>query len=618
MWGRLFIIPFVALVIGFIGMVDKADHMTAWVLTLCNDLPANAMFTAFYLPPPMNAWGMRPLSVGIMQVYLAVFGTALPPLWLIGAKALLGSLALGLSARAWLRIHGFEQVADVAAAAALLSSAHLFSSWYLTEFDAWGAAAILAGMALLQRPNALIPACGLLGMALLLKESSALMLFSFLGGGMVTAMLHNRRAQAIRHAIVLLLGGLCWLALVSPLLGSTGASAVGTTSIDQRLPLFEHNFAQLVHLTTPAGAAVLGLAGLWTIWPHRRRLLVAMTCGLLMICPLIIRHSHYETVYHAPHGTGLLLSGMLLFGLLSMGLISQRHRLAAVCAPVVAGQVIFAIAILGASSLREDFASRLFLAHGPLMFALIFDSLLRLWKNSDTTRPLVAMLAVATIWGPIVGGINHGLRWHIQQKLDHAGRMHLAQQSGLSDNDIVLFNNFQEWLGQEELTALGLQATVTGVPTPALLQQPRLGRDNFAMTENEASLETLLEEGQSIWLYWLTMRSTMPPAANASLRGDLSWTQRPLGVLTPFAWGQHAAETSLPTHNAIEDAHLTMFHDGPTMLEQRAESGTVLFERQQSLIQVPTELLSIPRRVITGAPVVEHHIIDVRIYRMDS
>lgn len=608
-----------AVLIGLAGALQKADHMTMWVIALCADLPQWSFFKVFHLPSPMDAWGLRPLSLATMQGYLAMLGDGPPPLWLIVLKAAGGSLALGLAARAWLRAHHFEAVADVAAAATLLSSAHLFSSWYLTEFDVWGAAAILWGCTLLRRPGQLVAAYSFLAVALLLKESSALVLFAFLSGSMVAALLHQRWAQAARYAAPLALGVLVWLALASPLIGDgSHTSVVGRVPLSLRLPILEHNAAQLVHLATPAGAALIAAGGVLPLVARRRALVPLAAVAGLVSLPILARYAHYETVYHAPRAASLILSGGLLFGLLSVGMFQRSYRHALLCAPVVACQVVLAAAVLVASSLREDCASRLFLATSPLMLALALDTLRRLWCPVGPTRLATALLGAALVWGPLSGAFNQVTQWRARQLADHSGRSHLAQHAGLQDGDVVIFNNFQEWLGREELAALGASAEFISYPVPTMLTKPRFPENNFGWTEQLVSLETRIAAGEPTWMYWLAMRSTMTPVQNAALVGDLSWTRRLLGALTPLAWGRNQRETSLPMHNFAEDAMLTVYHNGPTPLEQLTETAAVSFDVQIPIVQLPTELLSVPRRLIAGAPLVERYSVQARLLRLDQ
>lgn len=617
--SRALLIVLAALLVGAAGAVEKADHMTAWVVALCAELPQDAIFKVFHLPPPMDAWGLRPLSLALMQAYLALAGAVAPPVWLVATKAVAGSLALGFAARAWLRAHGFAAVADLAAALSLLSSAHLFSSWYLTEFDVWGAAAILGGMTLLRRPNAQLGAYALLGAAMLLKESSALVLFAFLSGSAVAALLHHRWALAARYAAPLALGVLVWLALAAPLLGSSApTSVVGRVPLSLRLPILEHNAAQFVHLATPTGAAILAAAGAAVCWRRLRWLLPVAAVAALCALPILSRYAHYETIYHAPRAAGLLLSGGLLFGLLSAGLLGGSLPRALLCAPPVAAQVVMAAAVLGSSSLREDFAARLFLAAAPLMLALALEALRDFWRSAGRARPAVALLTAAMLWGPVAGGFNQAVRWRALQQADVAGRTHLATQAPLSDSDVVIFNNFQEWLGAEELAALGLEASLISFPVPALLSQPRFPEDNFGWTGREVVLEERIAAGEPTWMYWLATRSTMDPRANAALVGDLSWTRRPLGALTPLAWGRHEDETALPMHNFAEDAMLTTYHDGPTPLEQLTEGAQPHFSTAKPIVQLPTELLSLPRRLVEGAPLAETYTVEARVLRLDS
>ena len=106
----------------------------------------------------------------------------------------------------------------------------------------------------------------------------------------------------------------------------------------------------------------------------------------------------------------------------------------------------------------------------------------------------------------------------------------------------------------------------------------------------------------------------MDESSNASLQGDLSWTRRPVGLFTPINWNPDDTPDAstrsalLPEHNRPEDLRMTRFGTSPTPLETlAAQRGEILWSTDKAYLQVPQNLLEIPRRLLQGVPLIERH-----------
>ena len=81
---------------GVFGTLDMvARHDAPW-------------YQLFQYPAPDYSWGARPISVGLLKLYLDIFGPGAPPDGdLLMGKAFVTILWFGLASRAWLRAYGF-------------------------------------------------------------------------------------------------------------------------------------------------------------------------------------------------------------------------------------------------------------------------------------------------------------------------------------------------------------------------------------------------------------------------------------------------------------------------------------------------------------------------------
>ena len=561
--GRGRIAAAVALValLAALGAVPAADNVTHRVMALVHELPWSAAWGPHWNPPPMGAWSVRPLSVLLLKL-LDLMLDGSPPRWVLWLKAWLCLLALGFGGQAWLRAH---KLPSWPAWMVLLLTPTLFSAWLLPELDALGAGALLGGCALLSRGR-WWPAGALLAFALLLKESSAVVALAVLSAELI-----GRRQR--RWLVPLALGGLLWLGFLLTLPAGEGDPAHWST----RLPVLEHSAVQLLYLASPAGAVLLLLG------PLRRPVLAWIGLAGLLIAPVMVSISYYEAVYYAPRTLALGLTGALLLGLL-LHLPRYRTPVLAVLLPWAA----LALIMLVGPTPREDLASRLMLVVAVPLAGLSWAAVERLFWGPH--RVAVGALAAALGWYAVASTFNSAQDLRARAEVDGQGRALLASQD-LTDG-IVLFDNHSEWVGPEELAALGSTTASTArfSSTPGWLSQTELPLADWGHRPIHAEREW--HQGTPIWLYFLgpNIRD------GEGLTGDFAWNRRSWGVL----------ESILDGPNLLEQKRFSETRPLPSPLERlAAERGALLLSAESHTLRLPVHLTELPRRALTGLPVLE-------------
>lgn len=622
-----------------------ADHMTHRVLFRVHEVPWSQWFGPFKMPAPMNAWGVRPFSVLLLKTYAEIWGPAhIPPTWLLVTKSVFSMAVFGWASAHWLRVHGLGRWSIPVMYTTLLLAPSLFTSWYLPELDNLGAAALLWGTAELSRPRPMprkgIPIIAALMFGGFLKESSGLLALGLFSAGVV---IHGSARQIIelrRHAWALGLTLMGWLVLTIPMMLAQ-ESLAAQESFWGKLQVMEHNSAQLVYLMGSAGVMVLGLGSLLPVVKFQWRLpLVAATLGMALVAPLMVYYSHYEAIYYGPRKIALVLSTVLWVCLLfRLPKTLRQLRQSNPVEPANLGLVWCGLSALGAwgavtaavltsPTAREDLASRIFILAAPMLHASAMEAGLRAWRLLKESQQRMAtipfiLLVAAGIWYPIGSAINFGSDWRAMQPVDLEGRTHLVEQG--VEGRVIMFNHYVQWMGHYEMQALG---AAPSVETESHFAQVYawLGQEAFPDSDwGEGLLE--LEEGYELNvpmdLYWLTRRSNMDESSNASLQGDLSWTRRPVGLFTPINWNPDDTPDAstrsalLPEHNRPEDLRMTRFGTSPTPLETlAAQRGEILWSTDKAYLQVPQNLLEIPRRLLQGVPLIERHMYQARHYRL--
>lgn len=632
----LALLGLVAVGAAFLGAVPMYDHTTHRVLLMVDEIPWAEVLQPFRNPEPMLAWALRPLSVVLVKVHADLAGPlVVPPTWLLRLKIGLSVLVLGLASRAFLRAWGFGREAALAGLTTAVLAPTLFSALLLPEFDAVGAAATLGAGALLARRGALGwrwgVAAPLVLFSLLLKESSGLVQFAFLIAGTLVCLARGHRARAARHLVLIVVGAGIWAWLVSGTLQPGADSMIRGLTWRDRLPIAEHNSAQLLSFVGLPGVALL-LLGVWSDRAERGPRAVTAAVGVALVVlaglPELVWHDHFAAYYYAPRwvasGAALCIWLALAARLLRPD-PAPRMAALAVFGPVGA----VTLALLVAASPREDLASRLFLASAPLLHALVWRAAWCLWSAvgaSRTGRALVAALTLGFAWWPLAGGLNYLTEFRAAMAVDTPSRARLAAEP-LVDG-VVMFNHMVLWVDEMELQAAGAPPEIADrtsfVHIPDWLVESALPEADWG--EGRMMLEGLWRAGTPMWLVWSAARpDDLSEARRAVLEGDLSWTRRDVGIFTPlnFSPGDHAFDImireTMPPHNRIEDARMTRYRPGPTPLQRLAAArGTTAWSEARSFMRLPVHLPSLPGRIITGAPLVESWTYRTEVTRLDA
>ena len=620
----------------YFGAVPMYDHTTHRVLLMVDEIPWADVLRPFRNPEPMLAWALRPLSVVLVKIQADVFGPlSVPPAWLLRTKIGLTILALGLASRAFLRAWGFGREAWLSALSTVVLAPTIFSMVLLPELDAVGAAATLGAGALLARRGALgwrwMVAVPLVLFSLLLKESSGLVQFAFLIAGALVCLARGHRTRALRHVVFIVIGAGLWAWLVSGTLKPGADSMIRGLSWRDRLPIAEHNSAQMLSFLGLPGVALLVL-GAWQrgFRPGIRGVLIAVVGALLVLglLPDLVWHDHFAAHYYAPRwvATG---AAMGMWAALAARLrhddSSDRMAALGVFGPVAA----VTLALLVAASPREDLASRLFLASAPLLHALAWRAAGHLWSAADGSRPArfaIGVLAVSFAWWPLAGGFNYLTEFRAAMTVDTPSRARLAEEPLVGG--VVMFNHMVLWVDDMELQAAGAPAEIADLTSfvhiPDWLTESAFPEADWG--EGRMMLEGLWRANTPMWLVWAAAQpDDMPEAGRVALEGDLSWTRRDVGIFTPlnFSPGEHAFDVmirkTMPSHNRIEDARMTRYRAGPTPLQRLAtERGTLAWSERHAFRRLPPALPRIPWRVWKGLPLVEPWSYRIEVTRLTS
>lgn len=581
-----------------VGLVPMADEMTHRVLVEVNRMEWVDAFLPFNNPPPLNVSGVRPLSVILLKLYLVggeypfVPGDAFR---VLRATAVL--LAYGCAAALWLNAAGLGKKAWIPAMFSMVLPPTLYSAWYIVEFDAVGAAALLGLLTLLgmRRRSRLqtfaTVACGVVAFGL--KESSALVAIGCLGGAWLAARGGRHRRPFAQAA---LFGTIPWLLLSIPLIQG-GHGPLAALSWWDRLPVVETNLSQLLYLISFPGAALLLCAAV-------PRLSSVLFLALLALPPLVYT-SHYEAVYFSPRW--MADAGIVL---LLAGVVAQAHRgrpVARLAAWMTGCTLVLATSVqLFVPSAREDLASRIFLALAPVLHGAAFEAAAELYARRDWHRvPAGALVVAWAVYAPLMA-LNYVLDWRPRQAVATAGRVFLGEES-LGGAQIA-YHDIELALSPFELAALHHD-----VPESLSIVQvtawPRADGSRFRSGG---------EENAKNYLYWFTSRAERP-AELSMLEGDLSWTRRGFGIFTPY-WNSPAEKRGVgEAHNRLEEIRMTRYRAPPTELERLfLNNGEVRWAGERRYWQLPANVLEWPRRLVTRIPILEAYRYESRVVLMGS
>jgi len=611
-------------VLSFLGMVDKADNVTHRVLDLVSSLTWAEAFQPFEMPFPIDAQAFRPFSVLGLKAYASLMGIGPPPLWIAFLKSVACLMVFALGARAWLVAIGMNRYAEMAALLPLGLAPVLFQVWYLPELDLFGAGATLwiAGKILKRTPLEKKEWVGVLSalfFVLFLKESTALVQLSFLGATALMLWLQRLRgARFWRHTKLLLASILVWGAMVLPLMSGAPTEAAKAT-FSTRISIIEHNLVQVFYLVSGAGAVLIFFGALFhhRFSPKKLTGPMVLTGSLvLLLLPVANYYSHYETIYFTPRAMGIGMALVLFAGLFLGSLNYRREKAMSLCA----GQILLvtgALSLAGliAPSAREDMASRVFVALAPGLFALALYSVdvlkqqitLQGGRAQRAASISTSFLYLCLLYYPFAQGVNYTTDWQARHSVDLTAKKRLVQ---IETGDLFLFNHYVEWLDPLGLVAAGQEEDVewTYLHVPAWLPLDRYG-DAQWIYDGRLDLREHIES-RNTHVYWLSPRAKMNQNARKTLLGDLSWTRKNHGLFTPVAKG---------LHNRPEDHLWTIFRSDESPLEIFMKTeGTIIWEDQTAFWEIPPNLFELPRRLVSGAPVIENFVYEGKISQIRS
>ncbi len=591
----------VAGVLGGLGIVPSYDNVTHRVVALADTVPWSGAFLPFEMGWPIDARALRPLSVLLLKAHAAVFGVAeVAPDALRWARASAELALFGLAARAWLAQLGLRRVATLAAVSSMVLAPTLFQAWLLTELDLLGAAFLFAASALLWRADATrlhaALAIALLAVPMLLKESTALVAFGFLGG-MTLLTLRESGVRRTHHLAACVTWALLWAVLVTPMLTGPSTEAA-TVAFADKLPLVEHNAVQLLYLVGVPATLLLVVGGLAARKPALARATGWATAAMVLL-PVTVLYSHYEAVYASPRGTGAAFAVVLALGLA----LRARGPGAPVVACIAGSWGLLSLAGLFAPTAREDMASRIFIALAPALHALAWDAARQL-------RPLApratGALALCAAWWMAASGFNHVQDWRARNAADVVGKEHLAERH--LSGSLVMFNHYVEFVDPWALQAAGAE----GAHEAHFLLMPAwVGPDDYQdarWLHSPGTGPASIFDGQQLrWFYWLAPRSRMSDRVDAALVGDFTWTRREVGLFQPIVDGGH---------NRPEDHRMLAFATEVSPLEGMLEQMAIAeLEHEVPFAQVPLMLTELPRRFFGGLAFVEDHAYEVAVHR---
>ena len=615
--AALGLLGLISLGLGLAYAVPTVDPVAHWVLELVAQIPEGGWWRPFSPPPPAYGFGFRPLSVLLMQAYIAALGPqAAPPPALLFVKVAGGLWVFGAAAWAWLRAFGAGRAALPLAALSLGLAPQLFSAAGLTEFDGLGAAMTLLLSLCLRRLPARPALLGLLPPLLLLiltlKESAALIAFGVLAAHIIEHALSGARRWAAGLVALSTAAGLLWLAGAWQVI-EVPHNPLHFEGLDPRLRLqiWAYAGAQLL-VFAPLPAVLLAWAAALLPRlpaPARGPALALAALGLCAL-PLAAVANHYEA-YYSDQAALMVLGGPLVLAPLAALALRPRARarlrlpLLLVLGPMAA----LAPAVLLASNPREDLASRLFLVVVPPLWLLLAEAAAVVEAHLPTEGPgrlgraARGALIGAAAWAALAGGLNATALHRARNAVDSAGTVALAQLP--LRGALVMFDQFGLFRTGHEL-----QAHLPGGALPDGLQHmfcptqlrwaalPMLSHNQHTDAERE------WRRGRTIYLYSLGLRSLEAGPARAALHGDLRGLRHPFGVFQPLE--VEGGPGPAPVQNPLEDARAATYGADPDPLARLAAArGAERLRRSARVWLLPVQLHELPRRLAAGVGLLE-------------
>ena len=583
--------------------------ISIWVLHFIDALPSDGFLRSYELPPPANGeHGFRPLSVLFLKMYLWFFPvTEQIPMLVIFLKVFVSAFALGHATLLWLRERLGVKQALFGALLVVFSAPHLFGLWVLAELDGLGAALVLHALRLWQQKSSSlrqhIVLWGAMASAMLLKESSALMMLASLFSlAVLQLQVGEPPKRALRDVAVL---ALVWVLWAWEMIGGGRASTVGEAPWSMRFPIIFFTAWQYLYLLSFPGTFLL-LIGCLKKELRRRALWAGL--GLLILAPPVVWINHYETIYFSPLWWAAVVTLVFYSALLWLALKSSSRAEAEAAWFVLACQGVMWAAILISSSPREDMAARIFLpASAPLIGLLLLQiKKLEMHKKEWSYR----LLYLSLLWFFAANAMNTLIERQARDRLHYNALIELARYD-LGPTDKILFNNFAYRLSQESLQQLRSQ------PSPQIVYiSDHITDSHFPsiIWGDLLELELRYSQGERFWFFWSAkkMLSEKPEL----LAGDFSYTRRPMGAFQPL---HKTPNDFLPEHNYVEDLRATTYSKGSTNLQNLLSSrGDRRWAARNLYFLFPTHLYELPNRLIRGWPILEWYSYDADLWTVQK
>ena len=616
-------IVLLATVIGIFCSVGGVDDVSTWVLEFADGVAWGEIFWPVPLPPPMQDFVFRPVSIALMKGALLLSSTDVwIPHWMVGLKAGLFSAVFGLASFLWLQQYTTQRSALFLSSVCMLVEPALFSATNFSEFDGLGAGFILLFSWLFDR-NVTWWWYALLGLLIVfLKESCLFIWLCFMLPQLWECWRQSRWDSQLKK-VSLVMGGCIglWLIGTSAILGGKVQSVAGGLGVLERLPVLLFTVWQFFALWTEGGVLLV----LWIALPKWRKFAFWMWLCMALWQPMM-EINHYETRYFSrPWYVSILTLAMVLLWVKwafmpskpEDGDSSQRsfHRLMGLRSILLLG--LFVAVILTSSNLREDLAARLFLSLLPGMLLLSWNALK---EGLQSEARFASLLFAAMQWTTLV--LNTG-NWSQRVYFEDATQAHWTEKmvrelvstevlhSPSSQEIAVVLTDSSRRYSKRKIKALFTEKN--------LLQEGQIDRIHFetlcyflSITGEElpralqtcfAPDATSMHRLNGLYVVHRGRHVLLEAAQLDWLRREFSWIRggEGRGAHMPINLGDgRCSERSL-----LEDRY-DFLYTLPDPTEARLEVG---FSKVQQLevhyYQLPNRLLDIPIRLLAGVPILE-------------
>ena len=600
-----------AVLIGAFCSVGGVDDISIWVLEFANGISWSDIHKPAPLPPPMQDFVFRPLSVVLMKLTWVISGGALDvPPWLVGTKATLFMAVFGLGVWLWLRQWTTEFWTTVLTGLVMISEPSLFSAFNYSEFDGFGAGLILlSSWLLLNHPSRWVSFAVLSFLVVFLKESSCFIWLCFLGPQLFLQWRDPEFSRDDLQKIFLVIGSMLVLWMIGTsgvLLGkvSSGAGAIGW---QQRLPIVQFTLWQITSLWMEGGVILLVLGCL----TKGRVVIFSLWFIIATVVPMMV-FNHYETRYFSrPIYMNILSIAWLLACFWHMWRSQSNRPFFITTTSCVTLLGLFVVVIMISSNLREDLASRLFLCVLPGMMLICLKVAQYLWRDPKN-RWIVCVLVSSQLWGLTIGAWNWGQQiWF--ENANHASwtgqliNQMLVKQDGPKSLPIsVVVTDTSRRYSSTRLQTLA--------PSQSIKQLDRLHFEPLCYFLSLSDKQWSDRFSRSTGDVYVVHRGRRLDGGETYFQRDFSWIRSPnRGAHMPINSGDdRCTERSL-----IEDRYDYSVSGSDPLIPYLNSLDTIQL-LEVRYYQLPYRLFNIPHMVFAGVPVWQSWQFHQSLYKVPS